>query len=571
MNFLVPYIFLFLHSGLLSGNDSTAYPQNYFKSPLGIPVLLAGNFGEPRAGHFHAGLDIQTKQVEGLPVYAAADGYVSRVNVSSVGYGNALYVTHPNGYVTVYGHLKEFMPDLMKHLRKEQYAKKSFAIDFELKPDDFPVKQGDQIAYSGSTGSSGGPHLHFEIRDAAENPINPLLFGIKIVDQTRPLVSGLKVYAMDSLKYFSDGYRCGLNGKNGKFELQGGTIKVNCARVGLGLNTYDLMDRSDNRLGIYNLKLYKDEQLVYEYKMDKISFKDSRYVLSEIDYPVFINEDEQMYYKCFVEPGNKCPVYSHVINHGIVDLSDGAVHDIRIEASDFSGNTSIVQGKLQYDARSNLIKENKTPYLKRFDCGQPNEFRDNDIVISLPANCLFDTLYFNHSEALSTNREVYSKEHLLSSVNACFFDWFNLSIKGEKLTQHLEDKAVIVFKDAKGNEFSRGGVFKDGFVSTKAREFGLCYIKVDTIPPTITPVNIYAGKNMSKSKVIVFKIADELSGIKSFNTYLDGEWVVADYDAKSSSLIYYMDNNMKPGEHRFRVVAEDERHNSAEYVVKFNI
>jgi hypothetical protein len=569
MSFLSPFIFVMLHALLQSGTDSSVYPQKYFNPPLDIPLLLAGNFGEPRAGHFHAGLDIQTKQVEGLPVYAAADGYVSRINVSSVGYGNALYVTHPNGYVTVYGHLKEFTPALMKRLRSGQYAKKSFAVDIELKPGEFQVKQGEQIAYSGSTGSSGGPHLHFEIRDAQENPINPLLFGFKIVDATRPLVSDVKFYPMDYLKYNCDGYRCKLSGKNGQFEVPGGTIKLNSTSVGVALNTYDLMDKSENRLGVYSLKMYKDGQLVYEYKMDKISFKDSRYVLSQIDYPVFINEDEQMFHRCYVEPGNKCPVYSNLVNRGIIDLSDGVVHDIKIEAGDFFGNISTVKFKVQYDSKSSLLKENKTSYVKRFDYNQPNEFWDRDIRLSLPADCLFDRLYFNYSGALSTNAEVYSKEHLLSDVNTCFFDWFGISIKADKLTERLKDKAVIVFKDARGNEFSRGGTFEDGFVKTKAREFGLCYIKVDTIPPVIAPVNIYAGKNMRKSKTILFKISDDLSGIRSFNTYLDGEWVVTDYDAKSSTLIYYLDNTMKPGEHRFKVVAEDERRNASEYVVKF--
>ena len=560
---------MFLHAFLPSSTDTVKYPQDYFKSPLEIPLLLAGNYAEPRTGHFHAGLDLQTQQQEGLPVHVSADGYVSRINVSSVGYGNALYVTHPNGYVSVYGHLKEFTPALMARLRKDQYAKKQFAVDVQLKPDEFPVKQGDVIAYSGSTGSSGGPHLHFEIRDAAENPVNPMLFGFKIRDATAPLVKGLKFYPMDSLKYNCDGYRCGLSGRNGQFEVQGGLVKLNCTKVGISVNTYDLMDRVENKLGIYTLKLFENDKLIYEFRADRMSFKEGRYLLSQVDYPIFQKEDEQTYHKCFVEPGNKCPVYSNLVKRGVIDMADSAIHVLRIEVSDFNGNVSTVHCQVQYSSQSNLMKAKERVFVQRFDQGRPNGFSDNEIKLSLPADCLFDTLYFNHSSSLSTNGEVYSKEHLLGDVSACFFDWFHLSIKAERLNPRLRDKAVIVFRDEKGNEFSRGGTFEGGFVSTQAREFGLCYIKVDTIPPHITPVNISAGKNMRKSKGILFKITDNLSGIGSYNLYLDDNWVECDYDAKSATLIYKPGEEIKPGEHRLKLLVEDERHNSASYQVKF--
>ena len=534
-----------------------------------MPLLLAGNYAEPRTGHFHAGLDLQTRQQEGLPVHAAANGYVSRINVSSVGYGNALYITHPNGFVSVYGHLKEFTPELMKRLRKDQYAKKQFAVDVELRQDEFPVKQGDVIAYSGSTGSSGGPHLHFEIRDAAENPINPMLFEFKIQDATAPLVNGLKFYPMDTLKYKCDGYRCGLSGKNGHFEAKGGVIKLNAPSVGVSVNTYDLMDKVENKLGIYTLKLFDNDRLIYAYEADRMSFREGRYVLSHIDYPVFLNEDEQAYHKCFVEPGNKCPVYSNLVNRGIIDLSDSTLHVIKIEVADFEGNTSTIRADIQWSAKSNLLKATEMPFVKRFDYGRSNEFSNDEVKLSLPASCLFDTTYFNYSASLSTNGDVFSKEHLLGHATTCFFDWYTISVKTERLNDRFKDKALIVFKDEKGNEFSRGGTFKDGFVTTKAREFGLCYVKIDTIPPKIVPVNISQGKNMRKNKNILFKITDNLSGIGYFNTFLDGEWVETDYDAKSSTLIYKLNDDIKPGEHQFKVVVVDERRNSASYKVKF--
>ena len=209
----------------------------YFGNVLDIsPPTIVGNFGEPRRLHFHTGLDFRTNQEEGHAVFAAADGYISRINVSSVGYGNALYITHPNGYVSVYGHLQRFNSKIMQRLRKEQYAKENFAVDFYLQPNEISVKKGDTIALSGNTGGSGGPHLHFEIRDSAERIYNPMLFGYKLKDDMKPVVSFLKFYALDELKNKSDGYRTKVLNNHGVYEVTGGIIKLNAAQVGLSVN-----------------------------------------------------------------------------------------------------------------------------------------------------------------------------------------------------------------------------------------------------------------------------------------------------------------------------------------------
>ena len=194
--------------------------------------------------------------------------------------------------------------------------------------------------------------------------------------------------------------------------MAGGVVKLNSTSIGVSVNTFDLMDNVENRLGIYQLKLYDDGKLIYECKIDRMSFKEGRYVLSQVDYPVFLNENDQTFQKCFVEPGNKCPIYSNLVNRGIIDLSDSALHEIDIDVADFTGNISAIHFKVQYDAKSNLLKEKETPVVKRFDYNKPNEFSNNDIKISIPVGCLFDTMYFNYSAALSTNADVFSKEHL---------------------------------------------------------------------------------------------------------------------------------------------------------------
>ena len=551
--------------------DSVKYPQNYFIPPLNLPLALAGNFGEPRKGHFHTGLDFRTNSEEGHVVLAAADGYVSRINVSATGYGNALFITHPNGYTTVYGHLREFVPGLMERLRKEQYAKKEFAVDIFLKPDEFKVKQGDTIAFSGSTGASGGPHLHFEIRDSYERPVNPLLFGFNIVDDKHTVVKALKIYAMDSLKYSTEGFVIKLSPRDSLYNVPGGVVKVNATKVGVAANVYDLINQTDNYIGVYTIKLFEDGRLIYEYKMNRLAFTETRYVLSQIDYPEFLNDQLKMFNRCFVEPGNKCPVYDHLVNRGIIDLSDGRLHDIKIEVSDFAGNISIIRFRLFYDKKSTAFKPADLKYLRVFYHNRENEYSNPEFKINVPANGLFDTVYFNYTASLATDADIYSKVHWVDKNTTQAFQWFRISLKAENLNPKFRDKAVIVYKDPDGQEVSRGGKYDNGFITGKAREFGMYYVKIDTTPPSITPVNIPTAKNPKPLQKWTFKIDDNLSGIAGYDTYLDGQWVETDYDAKSYTLIHTPRPHLPPGEHAFRVVVRDERNNVAEYTASFKL
>lgn len=551
--------------------EPETYPQNYFASPVELPVSLSGNFGEPRRLHFHTGLDIRTNGEEGHKVLAAAEGYVSRINVSSAGYGKALYITHPNGYTTVYGHLLRFAPEIEARLKNEQYAQESFAVDFKLKPKELPVKKGGLVALSGNTGGSGGPHLHFEIRDSLENIINPALFGYMVKDEIKPVVNYLKFYPLNEWKHKSIGYRSKVFLSEGTYRVTGDVVTVNVPDVGISVNTYDRMSQSENHVGIYRMKMYDGNKLMYEMRMDRFSFDERRYVLSHIDYPIFMNESKKSFHKCFTEPGNRCGIYPQLTEGGVLNLSDRKIHTIRIEVSDVSGNVSIVEFKMKYEESSNTFKELPLSYTTRFDYEHDNEFSNQEIKVRIPQGCLFDQVYWTYSSSSSADSNIYSKVHQLGKNTTLLFNWFDVSIKAERMTPALAPKALIVYKNGAEPAAPRGGKFENGMVKARTREFGTYYIRIDTSAPRIAPLNVSTGKNMRVYKKLLFRLTDNLSGVSDFDTYLDDRWVVTEFDGKSSTLTHTLDQSLAAGNHTFRVTAKDERQNTTSYTIKFKM
>jgi len=549
--------------------DTISYPQGYFKSPLDLPLTIVGNFGEPRKLHFHTGLDFRTNSEEGHKVFAAADGYISRINVSSGGYGNALYVTHPNGYTTVYGHLQKFSDKIMQRLRTEQYTKESFAVDISLPPGEITVKQGEQIALSGNTGGSGGPHLHFEIRDGTERPYNPLLFGIKLADNVKPTINGVKLYAMDSLlKYTTNGSREKVVMKNGIYEMTKGPVKVNSKLLGFSINTFDRMDANSSTVGVYNITVFDNDKMVFEYEMGHIAFSEKRNVLSHIDYPIFINEGHKAFHKCFVEPGNNTPVYSNLNDRGVVDLSDGLPHNIHAEVSDYAGNVSQLMFIMQYDSTSAMFKPTELKYAAHFNYDRDNVFDSAGFAVKVPGGSLYDDAYLNYTINPPADG-VYSKIYKLGNSDIEVADWFEVSVKAEGLPAGLIDKAGVMYKDNAGSTSYKGGKYSNGYINTRSRDFGQYYIVIDTTPPVVSAINFKAGANVRAVGKLVFKITDNKSGIDDFDTYIDDKWVVTDYDGKTATITHTFNKTLLAGPHTFKVIVTDERKNKTEYSVKF--
>jgi hypothetical protein len=569
MNFL-NYVFFTIFCISASAQDTVpTYPKGYFGSPLDIPFLLAGNFGEPRASHFHMGLDIRTQEKEGLNVYAIGDGYVSRIGVSPYGYGNALYITYPNGFTSVYGHLSRFNPEITARLRKEQNAKQEFAVDFILKPDEIPVTKGELVAYSGNTGGSGGPHLHFEIRDALERPINPFLFGYKSADHIPPSIAAVKFYPMDEKRYKADGYRTPVVAVGTNYELKTGLQKLNATSIGIAVNTFDHMDERLHTVGLYDLKMYDNDSLLFEYTVDRIAFDYIRNVIAQVDYPIFTHEGSRAFQKCFVERNNNTQAYyHHVKNNGIIDISDGEIHHIRIEAADYAGNKSILRAEVEYNPEGTAFKPRPNTYMTALSPSKDNVLTGDDFKVTIPGKSLLDSVYINYSSTPAKYPGVFSNVIKIGD-SYDLLSYYTVSIKPLNLPDALKDKALIAWKSASGGTAARSAKWTGDMLTAQAREFGSFYIVIDTTPPKITPVNIMKGKNMHTAKKIMVSIRDNLSGIADYHGYIDGQWQLMEMDGKSAILRMPIPTTLSAGEHNFKLIVTDDRNNKAEYSVNF--
>ncbi len=548
-------------TSLVSQNNS--YPKNYFRSPLDIPLKLSGTFGELRTNHFHSGIDIKTNGEEGAVVYAIADGYISRIKVSPSGFGNALYITHPNGFVSVYGHLKNFMDVVTEYVREEQYNTETFGLNLFPEPDKFPVTKGDTIALSGNSGGSLGPHLHFEIRDdRSEDPINPLLFGFEVKDYIRPKIKSFKIYPYNWNSY--------INGANeaAVFEIGGWGMqhRINShdtiylsGDFYFGISTVDLLNDAPNNNGVYQIEVFLDSTKVYSHKMELFSFGESRYINSLIDYGQYM-ENGVKYQKSYVEPNNILSVYDGVINRGIISFKDTLTHKLIYSVKDAYGNESrlnfIVQSAIP---DSSMFKEQVNEGIF-FDYAKANMFFTEDMQLDATEGSFYDSFYFTYDTLPGTD-EFYSLLHRVHHKSVAIHKYIELKIQPVNLPDSLQSKALIVelYKD---EIFPVGGEYNDGFVAGVIRDFGDFAIAVDTIPPKIKTVNISKGKVKTAGEGFKFKIEDDLSGIRSYRGTINGDWVLMEYDAKNDLLIYYPDDRMSKGENILVLEVVDRKDNA---------
>ena len=543
--------------------------------PVDFPMRLSGNFGELRSNHFHAGIDIKTAGAEGKQVHAIADGYVSRIKVSANGYGHALYIDHPDqGLTSVYGHLQAFNQQVHQYVREQQYKKETFEIQLFPEDKQFQVQKGEVIGLSGNTGSSKGPHLHFEIRDLTrQEPLNPLHFNLDIPDRIPPKIFNVAIYPL--------GPKASVNGEGhkqildvvargkGRYKLMGQETPRLHGRIGFALRSFDFLDSTPNWCGLYAVKLYVDSTLMYHHQMDRFSFYETRYINSLIDYEEKIRNN-QSFQKSFREPNNQLGIYEYLRNSGIYDFQNDTLHNILYRITDTYGNTSEVTFQVRSrkqppkklnQSDTTTPQDTLTAVPMAFD--QANSFRRSDIRLDFPSHAFYDTIYFEYhkQDMADATKPFYSDLHQVHNRYTPVNKNFSLSIHPHGLPDMLKDKTFIARVDEEDESYEyTGGEFINGFISTNVRSFGKYVVMVDRKPPQIKPFIINKRK-------ISFKIEDELSGINSYNGYINGRWVLFEYDPKNDLLIYRIDPERLPkaSSYELELYVSDALNNVATY------
>lgn len=563
------FIVTVLSPAVLHAQDK--YPKNYFRNPLDIPIKLAGTFGEIRSNHFHTGIDIRTNEQDGLVVHAAADGYVSRINVSAYGYGNALYITHPNGFVTVYGHLSRYNDVITKYLRQKQYEQHRFAIDLELGPNEIPVKQGDTVAFSGSTGDAAGPHLHFEIRtEKSEHPLNPFLFGLTTIDNLPPVIRGICIYPLTDSSNVNGGHSplyIRAVKKGDEYVPEGDSVIHVYGKIGVGVSTYDVSEQGANHNGPYTETLADGGDTVYSSAMNELNFGTIHYVNGHVDYEEF-KKDHRTIEHSFRAPNDELAIYKKVEHRGDIKCTHGAAHYMKYMVSDFNGNTSVLPFTLQADSKRGSVFHDKVHYDAVVNWRKDFDYRIHGMDLHIPARVLFDNMHFRCTRDTSSFHiisSVYNVGDEYTPLNAAF----TIGIRpSAPLPDSILRRAVMVQIDGH-HLWSVGGTDEKGTIVAHPRTFGSFALMFDLACPIIKPLNIYPNKNMSRSDAIEFKISDNLSGIGSFNAYVDGQWILIEFNPKKDMIYYTFDEHVGPGKHHLKLVVDDNVGNTTVYQVDF--
>jgi hypothetical protein len=543
-----------------SPGQSPSYPRNYFRHPLNVPMQLVANFGELRANHWHMGLDIRTQQRENLPVYAAAEGYISHISIEPGGFGRAIYITHPNGYTTLYAHLNNFEPRLHAWVKEQQYRAETWAIDLDLTPDLFPVSKGSFIAYSGNTGGSAGPHVHFEIRDTyTDNCLNPLLFGFPIPDAVPPTLTRLAMYDRNKSVFHQAPQLMAVRKTGASYTLaRPGVLAVGSNKISFGLTATDRFSGSSNPNGIYSAHLYLDGALVSGFTLDDIDYNETRYLNAHTDYRYKAAGGPWLQHLSPM-PGDTTDVYETGNEDGVIYLRDTGIHTIRIVVRDANKNVSTVNFPIRY--APSLARDYGAFTDERFIPQHVNAFERNDFELFTSELAMYDTVQVNYIQNNTMPDGAISPAHTFLNATIPTHDSVRVRIR-PTVTLSPEQRDKVIIRNISGTKTVVEKVtWMNGFASAKFRQFGIYQAFIDDVPPTVNAPGSGDTINLTRATRIVFTPRDNFNAVRNFRVQVDGQWLLFTND-KGRTWIYTFDAKFPKGVHELTVTAEDEAGNT---------
>ena len=536
----------------------TLNSQEYnLNSPIDLPLNLSGTFGEFRSSHFHYGLDVTTNKKPGYNVYSIDSGSIVRIKVSTSGYGKVLYISHPNGLTSIYAHLKEFSPKIQEYIKAQQYLNKSFSVQKFFNNGEMKVNKGDLIGYTGNTGGSSGPHLHFEIRNTkSQNPINPLSFNYKYDDSNRPIIKSLYVFNEDDSFKKNNSKKYEIKKINDSLYIADKIIYSN--KIGIGIEVYDRQSKNNyNRNGVYEVKMFLDSILNFSYKMDKINIDESVFRKIFYDYSLLKTKKKRIQ-KVYYPPNSKLNFLNHNLSTGIFKSSDKDEKDVLIEVSDWNNNKSYLNFKIEGNTSDFLEKS-----IDGIEIATSQKYliKKNNSEIEFKKNSFFNNVTLNikyQNDTLKIDEDLYPLRKL-----------YNIKIFKQVEDSIIKRQSFIGLINNNGKLSYLKTSNKDNFFSVNSSNLGSFTLSRDSINPEIKALNFSLNKDISNQKTIRLRIYDKTSGIKSYNVLINNKWALFEYEPKSNLIFHNIDEGIiENGENKITIKVIDGVGNKAEFKSK---
>ena len=522
----------FLYASIINSQNSGDYP-------LEIPIILSGTFGELRPNHFHAGIDIKTKGTEGFKVYSIGDGYVSRIQITHGGYGKALYIKHDNGQSSVYAHLQKFSPKIEKIVKEIQYSKESYTFRTYPSKDEIRISEKELIGFSGNTGRSFGPHLHYELRDELDRPINPMAFkNYSVKDTIPPIVLGLYY------KLIPENSISGSNSSFNELKLKkisnnlfiSDTLKTS-GPVGFGINSFDRMNNTWNKMGLSNIKTNIDGDEIFDMDLNSFSYDQWRHINTFIDYPSYKNKKIKIQ-KLYIEEFNPLDMYKRSLGDGVVKLNESNnTYIYSVKLFDFNKNQSEILVPIQW-VKQNDLSTRKLDFENMFKVNKDStyNFKFPGAKVSIEKNSFYTDKIIQIFEENNLLRVDKDSIPLLKRITIKMdVSRYNDSIRNRTYIGRIDENKKSSFVSSKKEE---------NYVIAKVNNLGDFVIKIDSIKPNISVIDISDNQWISNRKNLTIKISDNESGVNNYRGTINDKWILLEYNPMKGILSYDFNDNI---------------------------